>query len=783
VYAVNTAGAFLGALAAGFFLVPTLGLVMVMRAMGAVNLLAGAIFGCLGVLRGRGAAPAEAPPPGSEAAPRIEGFRSYAAAALLIGFAMMALQTVIIRIGGLSLGASQFTFSMVVAVFVLCIALGSVTVSAARRIPAFVLPVNLWALVAALLLLYLLLPLFPYGAHVLRTTFSSVDPAFYLYHLVVFLALLLVVGPAVVLSGASLPLLFHQLRRQVGDLGAVAGSLYSWNTAGSLFGALLGGYLLLFWLDLDQVYRVAVLAAIGAAALVTLRLGSGFRPTAALVTTLALALALGFGSWPREFLMNGLFRYRTPLPLTYAGAGAFFADANPDLLFYEDGPTSSIAVVQQESQGVVSRSIINNGKPDGDTVGDYETMALAAIIPALLSERARRAFVIGFGTGITVGELAALPDMAEVVVSEISPAVMRAAPLFDPANLAVSKSDKVRVVRSDAYRALLRSEGGYDLVVSEPSNPWMTGVEMLYSSEFLAAARARLAPGGVYAQWFHLYETDSATVELVLRTFAEVFDRVSVWYGEAYDLIILGFQDGSRPLDLERLQRRARTPAYAAALARCGVDSLPELLGREIVPLGALHAAELGGPVHTLLRPILGYRAARAFYRGESGRVPFTGFGAAAVVGASNSLMRRVLSTKPSQQAFDGACGGRVAECVSLLAKWSSAAEDPASVAPWVQAASQISLLGGSVDSSLVAEVALLHRAPPFGQNNRAIRLEIARRASRNYVQYYSHATPFAPGALIDLWSRCQAPAGPADACRHGSSQAQQLLRSGVPGE
>ena len=147
---------------------------------------------------------------------------------------------------------------MVVAVFVLCIALGSTIVSAARRIPAFVLALNLWALVAVLLVLYRLLPLFPYGAHVIRSLFRDVEPAFHLYHITLVVALLCLIGPAVILSGATLPLLFHRLRDQAADLGAVAGRLYSWNTAGSLFGAVLGGYLLLFWLDLDQVYRIAL---------------------------------------------------------------------------------------------------------------------------------------------------------------------------------------------------------------------------------------------------------------------------------------------------------------------------------------------------------------------------------------------------------------------------------------------------------------------------------------------------------------------------------------------
>jgi spermidine synthase len=783
VYAVNTTGAFVGALAAGFYLVPTLGLVIVMRSMGVINLSAGATFGLLGLIRMRAAATSSAQASESESnsSPSIDGFYRYAAASLLIGFAMMALQTVIIRIGGLSLGASQFTFSMVVAVFVLCIALGSTGVSMARRIPNFALSLNLWSLVAVLLVLYQLLPTFPYGAHVLRTLIRSSDPAFYLYQATIFLALLLMIGPAVVLSGASLPLLFHQLRGQVGDLGSVAGRLYSWNTAGSLLGAVLGGYVLLFWLDLDQVYSVAVFAVVIAAVIATLGLDRRGRPKAIILATISMLCVIGSSGWPPEYFVHGLFRYRTALARTFEGPTALFEAQRPNMLFYEDGPTSSVAVVAEDFDGKPSRSIINNGKPDGNTVADYETMSLAALIPALMAEKTTRAFVIGFGTGISVGELAAIPEMEEVVVSEISPAVMRAAPLFDGANLDVSTNTKVRVMRTDAYRALLRTDKRFDVVVSEPSNPWMAGVEMLYSREFLAAARQRLAPGGVYAQWFHLYETDDRTVELVLRTYLEVFDEVSVWYGNATDLIVLGFESGDHAKVFPRLRSRAMTPPYRAALARVGVTSLPQLVRREIIPVGVLHAASLQGPIHTLLKPILGYTAARAFFRGGEGHVPFTGFGKPAVLGERGTLSRNIRRAKPSAADFSGACAKRANDCVALLSKWLSTAEDPSTIAPWVNAASQINLLGGSVDSRLIAEVALLHGTPADAPRTDDVPIELARRATQNYVRYYSHAAPFSPRRLIDLWTHCKAPVDRPAACLRGKQRAIRLVQQGVP--
>jgi len=202
-----------------------------------------------------------------------------------------------------------------------------------------------------------------------------------------------------------------------------------------------------------------------------------------------------------------------PIAQTYAGSKAFFAAYRSDpIIFYDDDPVSSVAVKRRIGRdGDIDTALVVNGKGDGSLVHDFVTMSLAAVIPALLAEKLERAFVIGWGTGISAGELAGLESTREVVVAEISPAVVRAAPFFAGGNRDAANSPKVRIVIGDAYRTLLRSHGPFDVIVSEPSNPWVLGVEMLYSREFLEAARDRLTPGGVHLQWMHLYEIDDET--------------------------------------------------------------------------------------------------------------------------------------------------------------------------------------------------------------------------------------------------------------------------------
>jgi len=785
VYAFNTAGAFAGALAAGYWWLPTLGLVGSLRAMALVNLGAGAAFALMALgARGRAAAapPAPAPPPA-----RVPGFARLATAALLVGFAMMTVQTVLIRLGGLALGASQFTFSLVVAVFVLCIALGSLGVSALGRIPRGLLAADLWALLALLLALYPQLQNGPYWAHALRSLFRSDAAAFYPFQLATLLGVLAVIGPAVVLSGAALPLIFDQLRREVRDLGDVAGALYSANTLGSLFGALLGGYALFFWLDLHQVYRVA-LAALALAAVLATRplLGLG-RVAAAGVLALALASIALLPPWSPERLAAGLLYERTPGPESFAGPERFFASRRPaSLVFYEDGPTTSVAVSRYESKAGVDLSLMTNGKREGSVRGDYLTTALIALLPALFAERAERAFVIGYGTGVTPGELARLPSMREVSVAEIARSVLRAAPLLDEANGRTSTQPALRILEGDAYRTLLRSAGGYDVIASEPSHTWALGIDMLYSREFLEGARDRLASGGVFCQWMHAYALDDATLALVLRTYTAVFEHVSVWYGLDNDLLLLGFRDETRALDVERLEARAGEPDFRAALLRAGIRSFPQLLAHELLPLGVAHASLGPGEVQTLLHPQLGYLAARAFFHADESRLPSTATLEGARLGRSHSLVRRFArrfgGALPERErgAFVGeACRHLPRECAVLLAQWTHEVPDSRPrerVLKAVRERRKVSALARAIPLHDVDRLAALFDPLPSTPADGAHALAEARQATELFWNYYHHAAPFPRERIAALWRRCEGSGAPRAACRDGRMRTEQLI-------
>jgi predicted membrane-bound spermidine synthase len=778
VYSFNTAGAFFGALAGAFLLIPLLGLDGVLRAMGLVNLLAGVSFLALQ----RRARPAALGPQAEAPSRQPERFGGYAAVVLLAGFAMMCVQTILNRIGALSLGASHFTFAMVVAVFVLCIALGSLAVSALRRIPPLLIVGSQWLLVALLGLLYFQIENTPYYAHVIRILFANLAAGFYPYHFLVFLGLLAVLLVPIGLSGALLPLVFHHLRNEMGELGGVAGRLYAWNTLGSLLGALLGGYALLFFVDLHHVFAIALGGlALGAGILTVLVLRLPALPVAA-ATAAALGGCLLLPAWEPLRMSAGLFRQRTPLPQSFAGPEALFQSrgVGSTLEFHDDDPTSTIVVL-----GGNSLSLMNNGKSDGNLRYDYTTMSMAGLLPALLTDDPARAFVVGWGMGITAGVLGALDDVQEVIAAEISPAVLEAAPLFDEGTRDATGNPKVHAIRSDAYRALLRSEGRFGVISSEPSSLWATGSELIFSQEFLTAARDRLTPGGVFAQWIHLYEVDDETVDIVMRTYKQVFGDMAIWFTRGPDVLLLGFRDPSPRFDLGRLRQRFERPDFRQGFERAQIGSWIQLLAHEALPLGAVAASPLPGPLHTVRHPILTDRAARAFFAG--GRIPVARLPSeAANQGAARgSLLRLEIGDgEPSEEMFQElaqhACAmGQAIDCTVLVARWITGhpgSARAAAAAREIQAADYLGEKTIPLSAAAIEAVAQLYRGRLVESTETPGPLANAVATSHFFATYFHHAFPFDRAPLRRVWTDCASDQRAVLACTAERRKVEQKL-------
>jgi spermidine synthase len=254
-----------------------------------------------------------------------------------------------------------------------------------------------------------------------------------------------------------------------------------------------------------------------------------------------------------------------------------------------------------------------NGKADASSVADMNTQVLLGALPVMARPRPERAFVIGFGSGTTVRTVVDAPDVREVDVVEIERAVLRSAPLFADVNQDVLADPRVRIIEDDARSALQLGGRPYDVIVSEPSNPWVAGVAGLFTPEFFGIIKSRLAHDGVFAQWVQMYRVDVGVIAVVVANLRQVFPHVEMWYANSADLVLLA---SNRPLTWDRT-RIARfvepgTPSAASMRDWLLIREPDDLLGRFVMGdrgTGAL--ARQARFAHHDDRPALEFVAAR----------------------------------------------------------------------------------------------------------------------------------------------------------------------------
>jgi spermidine synthase len=368
----------------------------------------------------------------------------------------------------------------------------------------------------------------PYWVHVLRSLFRDQDVVFPAYYTTAFAVLALVLGPPWRSRARCCRCSSTRCAARSASSARRPGRLYSTNTLGSLAGALIGGYALFYWLDLHQVYRVAVCALALAAVLATLRelpRSGSSAPGRRCSRRCCWSVVPAVGQqpiWSRACSASA----RPSLDLSGPVGDAARTMEAP--LFYDDDPNSSVAVLAVQIRDRDSRSIVVNGKSDGTRAPTTRRWRSRRSCRRCSAERMEHAFVIGFGTGVSAGDLASLEEAKSVTVAEISRGVIEAAPFFDDFNGGVTQN---REDPDRAQRRLSRAAQGarrFDVILSEPSNPWVTGVEMLSRASSWTRRAAALARGRVLPVVPHLRD-ESGAVELVLRTYASVFDHVAVW--------------------------------------------------------------------------------------------------------------------------------------------------------------------------------------------------------------------------------------------------------------
>jgi len=645
-YSLNSFGAVLGAGTAGFVTLPLLGIYGSLVLASLLNVAAGALL--LGHARReskaaptRAAKPAHKPRPATATTWRREQYSMALAALALSGFAAMAYEVLFTRIIALSFGASTYSFSVMLMCFIAGIALGS-AIAARRRVrdPLWWFGVSqLWfgvsqlAVVVALLLATPLVSRLPYLIGLLRIGLQEASSGFALFQFgKAALCLLVLLAPTACL-GLGFPLVAQIQVRQPDRVGGPIGSTYAWNTIGNVLGAISTSVLLLPTLGLLGSFHLSLacnaLAGLGLLLVcdsvpLTKRLGA-VGVTAAVGSVYLLAglawpdpinlganhLSLRTGPQssldPRQRAMHPASSFESWKRTYVAG------ERDDEVLYFGEDSHTTVLVVEARGR----RMLYVNGKPDASTtVEDLETQLLVAHAPLFLAPEAGSVLVIGHGSGITLGSALSHP-IESVDVVEISRSVIEADASFAGDNFAALSDPRVRVYEEDGQSFLRTTPRRYDLIISEPSNPWMAGVSDLFTVDFFEAARDRLEPGGVFTFWFHTYFQSDEMVRLVFRTLASVFPNCLAFSDDdAGNLVVLASLEPLRP-DFAAMERRFERPRIRTDLARLGMPSLLALLTHHRFSERDFRKLLEWGPLNTAARQRLEYAAPRSFFHNQ----------------------------------------------------------------------------------------------------------------------------------------------------------------------
>jgi len=327
-----------------------------------------------------------------------------------------------------------------------------------------------------------------------------------------------------------------------------------------------------------------------------------------LLALLALVIAFGTPGWSHRTLDRGPSIYGRGR-LGRAELYNYLRAVGSEQLSFEEGWNATVSVWRNG----LTTWLKTNGKSDASSVGDMNTQVLVGLLPALAHPRPRRAFVVGFGSGVTARTLADVPGMERVDVAEIERAVLRASRLFEGVNRDVLADRKVHVIEDDARSALQLAQEPFDLVVSEPSNPWIAGIASLYTADYFRVVARRLRPDGIFAQWLQTYRVPTALVAVVVANVRAVFPHVEVWYSNTSDLIIIASRrpirwSGSRVAGIVA----GPGPLREAVRDHLLIDRPSQLLGRYLLgDSGSALLARGAGFTHSDDRPALEFVAAR----------------------------------------------------------------------------------------------------------------------------------------------------------------------------
>ena len=577
-YSLNTFGAVFGTLGSGFFLLPYLGLHSTLLVVCTLLFL---VAGCMFV-SARPPLPNESSPiwdktdeyeePSEALFPGF--FSPYLSVFVLTSIAIsgglaMGCQVLWTRSLSMVIGSSTYSFTLILSIFLASLALGAhwgsrLVQNTSQLLSSWssLLFVNACFVMGGSLVFEYLPGLFTwlvYQTHVLQNT----DPIA-LFAVKSGVAAIPIALPTFCM-GSFFPIALKLYQKNPKTLGSQVGKLYAMNTLGAIIGSVLVGFFFLPTLGIKNSFLVFSLFYLSVSVFLALLADRKFSRRLVPLCLLFGLLFLFAPDWNSEALNAGAFRLSQ-----LDSSSQVSAIKRSNVLFYKEGVNTTVAVLRY---GKRERILKVNGKTDGSAVGDAPTQIALAVYPLLHHPSPENVLLIGWGTGMTAGAALQFPIRSLTAV-ELEPAIVRASNYFRPWNMSPLRDSRLQLLYNDGRSFLATTRKQFDVIISEPSNPWIHGVANLFTIEFFQQVRHRLSPQGIFCQWLQSYEISNQNYLAVLRSLSHVFSHVTVFkVGEENDTLLLASQ---RPFthDLRRIKDALHKPSMRSLFSRMKITSL-----------------------------------------------------------------------------------------------------------------------------------------------------------------------------------------------------------------
>ena len=535
------------------------------------------------------------------------------------GFSALIYEIAWTRVLSLLIGSSVYAFGLMLTAFILGLATGSMAFAKyADRIrdPMHWLARMQVAIGLSALAVVPLLDRLPFFV---TRMISRSGESFWSLQFAEFTLSFVIMFVPTALMGASFPLVSRLFAQRPVGVGRSIGAVYACNTVGSILGSFFGGFVLIPWLGIQHTILAGVMINVFTGCVLFGQCHSlaprrrGLTAAVALgVTSVAIAV---IPAWDVMRISFGPFtqarRHSKEITLSTAALEKMVEERK--VLFHKEGLTTTITVKELVTGEL---TLYVNGKPDASSASDLPTQMLLSHVPMLLHPDPHNVLVIGLASGITLGSVGLHP-VETLDCVELAPEMIEATHFFDEFNHNILADPRVRIVVADGRNHLALTDKQYDVIISEPSNPWIAGVADLFTQEFFQLCHQRLSSRGIACIWLEGYHIDQESFRSVVRTFGSVFENVSIWNTESADYLLIGAKE-KLEVDHQVLARRMREEAVAADLQQIYIEKSADFLSHQVMGKEGTTRFSKGATIHTDDNALLEFAAPRSLITREA---------------------------------------------------------------------------------------------------------------------------------------------------------------------